>query len=460
MVKSKQIDLYGRRLYDLKPKYQVEDFTQAYGIGKMASPGDLISVVNPNNLSEVFLYERTNFLQDDPSVFKWDGKSVSYEWYKENESTYYISNAEQLAAFADLVRTGVDFYGKIIYLTANINLNHKEWNPIGGFVDSVYSSLDHKMHIGNTSLNLFRGTFDGRGRTIYGLKITNHDEHDYNAFFTGIHEATIKNLIFTDVQMGSYDNPGGNFATLFGFAKSSKIINVVTSGVIIGEHIGGIGGVAEDSSFYECNNRITLIGLNKSGNHNIIIGGIVEQIGLSEKLSMKLKGQEAQMFVKCEQNGCMQVHAEDLDLLWGGQIYGYLSHPTDEPNYGIVIDRCAIGESAIAIALNLDSKKTDVTMYVKTNQDECYKNFGCCMAIKRDLLHGLLGKTGNEIDITVKKLTYSKIIDSIVVPGTINTLHSERGSSVFMTTSTESLQPLDGIRNLEPYLSFVTLLKS
>ena len=365
-TKNKEIDLYGRRIYDLKPRYEAGDFIQAYGIAKMASPGELITVTNPNNLSEVFLYERTMFLREDPSILKWDGISRSYEWYRENENTYYISNAEQLAAFADLVRTGTDFYGKIIYLTANINLNHKEWEPVGGYVDSVYSSLDHRMHITEYSKNIFRGTFDGRGKAIYGLTMNAHKEHVFQGFFTGIHEATIKNIVFTDVQMGSKNASSGNFATLFGFAKSSRIINIVTSGTIRGEHIAGIGGVAEDTSFYDCNNRITLIG---QGNHNVIIGGIVEQIGLSEQLITKLQGRKVQLFVKCEQNGSMQIQADELDLLWGGQLYGYLSHPTDEPNYGIVIDRCMIGETSKALAINLDPKKTEVTMCVMTQGD-------------------------------------------------------------------------------------------
>ena len=91
----------------------------------------------------------------------WDGTSDT-GWYNESDSTFEISTAEQLAGLAEKVNEGVDFSGKTITLTADIDLGGKEWTPIGD--GSRLSSI--------STGNSFDGKFIGGDHTITGLTIS------------------------------------------------------------------------------------------------------------------------------------------------------------------------------------------------------------------------------------------------------------------------------------------------
>ena len=82
----------------------------------------------------------------------WSGKEDD-TWYSSSQNLFYISTPEELAGLSKLVNKGVDFSGKTINLTENIDLAGIEWNPIG----------DDKNH--------FRGTFDGNYNHIKNLNI-------------------------------------------------------------------------------------------------------------------------------------------------------------------------------------------------------------------------------------------------------------------------------------------------
>ena len=70
---------------------------------------------------------------------------------KTEPTTYTISTAEQLYAFAEAVNTGNTTANAI--LTADIDLGNKAWTPIGKDDSHIYN-----------------GTFDGQGHTISGLQ--------------------------------------------------------------------------------------------------------------------------------------------------------------------------------------------------------------------------------------------------------------------------------------------------
>ena len=71
---------------------------------------------------------------------------------------YVIMNAAQLQWLANSVDNGESYKGKYVVLGANIDLSSVEsWNPIGGEAKD--------------STNIFRGTFNGQGYSISGLKI-------------------------------------------------------------------------------------------------------------------------------------------------------------------------------------------------------------------------------------------------------------------------------------------------
>jgi hypothetical protein len=78
-------------------------------------------------------------------------------WYGNgNATSFYISNADELAGLAQLVNDKTDnFSGDTITLTADINLSgYSNWTPIG-----------------RQNGNQFCGIFDGNGNTIFDMTI-------------------------------------------------------------------------------------------------------------------------------------------------------------------------------------------------------------------------------------------------------------------------------------------------
>ena len=104
---------------------------------------------------------------------------------------YVISSAAQLQAFAALVDAGNTYAGQYVALGADIDLSGVDnWNPIGAEAKSD-TCLD----------KLFAGTFDGRGHTVFGLKIRVADaasETNVGLFSTLGNTAVVKNLNLTD----------------------------------------------------------------------------------------------------------------------------------------------------------------------------------------------------------------------------------------------------------------------
>lgn len=74
--------------------------------------------------------------------------------------TVKISSAELLAAFAKSVNNGNNYWGYTVTLETNIDLQNKDWTPIG-------KSNAYKANDGSCA---FSGTFDGQNHTIANLK--------------------------------------------------------------------------------------------------------------------------------------------------------------------------------------------------------------------------------------------------------------------------------------------------
>ena len=110
----------------------------------------------------------------------WDGTSEDGSWYSDpHDSTFTIKNGSQLYNLSKLVNAGTDFTDKTVKLGADINLNDKEWTPIG-----------------NTTIfeKCFNGTFNGSGHNITGLKITNASGEYHGLFGYVTSGGTIQNL--------------------------------------------------------------------------------------------------------------------------------------------------------------------------------------------------------------------------------------------------------------------------
>ncbi len=104
--------------------------------------------------------------------------SADTDWYTNDSSAtiFTISTAEELAGLANLVNNGTqDFKDKTIKLGADIDLQGKEWTPIG---KTGYGS-DFKP---------FRGVFNGGNHTISNLIITDNSYNNvvglFGALFT------------------------------------------------------------------------------------------------------------------------------------------------------------------------------------------------------------------------------------------------------------------------------------
>ena len=104
------------------------------------------------------------------------------------DSPYQINNLTELEFFRDSVNAGNNYAGKVVQLTADIDLGNKEWTPIA--------------YMGKT----FTGTFDGNGKTIKNLKITkelaNAAANNGIGFFGRTDSsAVIKNLTIENVDI-------------------------------------------------------------------------------------------------------------------------------------------------------------------------------------------------------------------------------------------------------------------
>lgn len=138
---------------------------------------------------------------------------------------YQISTAAQLAYFAKTVNDGKWYDGEYIILKNNINLNDKEWTPIG------------------TDSHPFRGNFDGGNHTVTRMLISNSSA-DYVGLFGECRKyngnSAIKNITVKDSDIHGKRHVGA----IVGYAKEINIENCRSIGNTINgkTNVGGICG--------------------------------------------------------------------------------------------------------------------------------------------------------------------------------------------------------------------------
>ncbi len=149
----------------------------------------------------------------------WDGTTKS-PVKANDDGVYLISNAAELAWFADTINNGED-QSLNAQLTADINLAGFIWTAIG-----------------NASKN-YMGVFDGQGHTIRGLYINATSAGQ--GLFGLIAGATIKNLTVE----GSVNNTLNNTGGIIGAANTGMLENLHFYGSVCqtgGQFTGGIIG--------------------------------------------------------------------------------------------------------------------------------------------------------------------------------------------------------------------------
>lgn len=421
---------------------------QAIEIQDQLQEGDYISLPNLNNLAEALIYQRNSFTAQDSRIMPWDGHTKEFSWYwdDENADIFYISNANELASLGEILSGGVDFAGKTIRLLSNINLNHMTWIPLGRTANNA---------------GVFRGTFDGNGHAIYNLSMM-HTEKPADklvntdiAFFDHVEDAHIKSLILESVDINNGGSRGG-VAALAVSSKRTVFSDIDISGKIAGNVCASFVISAVDTSFYNCVNRCSIEALSFLENGVIICGGFVGKFELSEHVRKKSNGEPVMCFNRCAQRGTITAHVNTpLNMIGMGQLYGmFIDNKLPKNVAAIIIDRC---ETRINRVYNYNDKYVaDQSYFAIINDDECGSTKFNPEGFKRDLLDGLIGRTPTSTDIRVIRPTTSMSVNNMVIPGSVNTLHSEQHTKNFTTIKTESLTEHDGIVNLRPYYDYVT----
>lgn len=404
---------------------------------------EYISVMNQNNLSEVLIYRRNDFKTTNNAIIRWDGATKDYHWYEDHqhETVFDISNAEELAALSDLVAQGIDFAGKTIRLISDINLNGRRWTPIGR--DGVKRGV-------------FRGIFNGNHRGIYNLTIIADDadtpsEGKHFAFFDKVENATIKNVTFEHAHVNDARLRPGGVAVVCVDAVSSIFVNVVVSGAISGNKCAAIALCAEKCSFFHCINRADIFGRSFFENDNVICGGLVSSIQITEKEDDR---NMIVSFTSCVQEGAMGVKIlHDVGAACIGQIYGRVRIYNNVNTAMVRIDRCSVKENRIEI----DPKTNQIKypgFFGRVNTAAYGRNY-TSSDHKVDLLDGLIGSTPVKVGVTISKATSSVIANGVVIPGSVNTLISKPEEATFVTYDSMPLGDMDGVTNLTPYYAFI-----
>ena len=188
------------------------------------------------------------------------------------DGKYYISTAEQLKEFAELVNDDGKTTANAV-LTANIDLNNQPWYPIG--------SEDH----------LYTGTFNGQNFKISGLTI-NSSSADYQGLFgyvgssgkieklsvsgsvkgkryvggvVGLNLGSVENCHNTGT--GTVTGTGDYVGGVVGDNRGS-VINCYNTGTVSGNRVGGVVGY-NISSVTNCYNTGTVTGTDG------YVGGVV-----------------------------------------------------------------------------------------------------------------------------------------------------------------------------------------
>lgn len=153
---------------------------------------------------------------------------ISDDWYKENADELYISNENDMLAFAEALKAEKSFEGKTVALKEDVNLGNIDWDPLT-FKD---------------------GIFDGDNHIISGIYIK-RPESEKQAFFKEIKNATIRNLILE----GSIEAKS-KIAGLAVNVEDGKIENVENRIKLLGSGVE-LAGIAIDFSGTISNSKNT-----------------------------------------------------------------------------------------------------------------------------------------------------------------------------------------------------------
>ena len=177
------------------------------------------------------------------------------------ESWYEISNLVGLTTFATSVNSGTSYANEAVKLTADIDLENKEWTPIG------------------KSGSTFQGTFDGQGHTISNLKTGSSQQSDVGLFgFTTNGE--VKNFTLQNADVTGYLDVGA----IAGTPYTSKYTNITLCGKITVNGYAYVGGAFGKNAYADLTNITINVESGSyvkadSKNYRTYVGGLVGFMG-------------------------------------------------------------------------------------------------------------------------------------------------------------------------------------
>lgn len=296
------------------------------------------------------------------TVDTWDGKTIA-GGFAAGEGTqdnpFQIETAAQLAYFAKTVNDGKWYDGEYIILKNNINLNDKEWTPIG------------------TDSHPFRGNFDGGNHTVTRMRISDSSV-DYVGLFGECRKyngnSAIKNITVKDSDIHGKRHVGA----IVGYAKEINIENCRSIGNTINgkTNVGGICGYFGGSpggKVSQCYNSSEVSGI-------ISAGGIA---GIGDRCTAE----------NCLNTGEIKVTTKQ-DKSTGGGIFGtYNDTNTTLPatiTACVNLGKVSGGQSFGGIVGSTDSESTGHISNCYYNMDAITGGFGAGTALTAGQLCGAL----------------------------------------------------------------------
>lgn len=180
-----------------------------------------------------------------------DSDAEPYSWYTadENADVFYIGNASELKELASLVNGSavieerlhqtVDFAGKTVRLTDDIDLTGVEWVPIG-----------------KSNTYPFMGNFDGDGHTVSGLMISGNALNYHGLFGYVIGQSNTSRSVISNIKIKDCNIiAGGNYiGGVAGYASYAKFENITVSNTNVSgiDCIGGVVGWMSYTSVERC----------------------------------------------------------------------------------------------------------------------------------------------------------------------------------------------------------------
>ena len=292
--------------------------------GKFFTAGAEITV----NVEDDF--EKETIVDYTKLVDKWD---ETVEEVSEIEGVYTITKASQLAW---IITSKQNFRNKVILLANDLDLDNIEW-------------------LSNNYSEVFCGTFDGQGHTIYNLKSTRDLGH---GLFRRVYEGTVKNLNISQAYISNDNSVIGVICGDISMDSNIENCSVIDSEISGGSWVGGICGRNGVGAVSIKNCRVENTKITAKGGS--WVGGICGNIGAAGSII----------------DGCFVSNSTISSYFTGaGGICGY--------SYGGKIINCNVENSLVIgeddvddiVGVNMGSisncKSDDVTTYNKKLK-ECY----------------------------------------------------------------------------------------